>query len=284
MRVILVKKKTLYTRFSENVEAQNIVKKKEFIQAKKDHEEYQQCVQNILETLEGSKIRPWIINTGQAFDSRGTDLVITVGGDGTLLSASHHVGPDIPMLAIKSNSSSVGFLCCPLQLSKKNKESNAIRGKAAILGVARRLVGQRQLSFRPISRMEVLVRGKSVSKRVLNEALFSHVCPAAMSRMMFENEYYESSGVWVGTGAGSTGAMSSAGGTQMNPDQPDLQAIIREPYNNREKKQFFKSEFKLVNRITEAVLYLDGPYLQVPVGFGDAVTFRTSKEPLVLAR
>lgn len=271
MRVILVKKKTLYTRFTENVESENIVKKKEFIQAKKSHEIYQQCVQNIIEALEGQNIRPWVLNTGQEFDSHGTDLVITVGGDGTLLSASHHVGPDVPILPIKSSRNSVGFLCCNLDMSQSGNQF-----KPSVVSMAYRLVGD-TVSFNPVSRMEVLVRGKSVSKRVLNEALFSHVCPAAMSRMIFQGSSYGCSGVWVGTGAGSTGAIKSAGGTQMLPSDKNLQAVIREPYT-----QFIKEQFKLSNKMTEAVLYLDGPYLQVPVGFGDTVTFRISKEPLML--
>ena len=41
-----------------------------------------------------------------------SELVVTVGGDGTLLSASHLASPQVPMLAINSAPrSSVGFYC-----------------------------------------------------------------------------------------------------------------------------------------------------------------------------
>jgi len=62
-----------------------------------------------------------------------------------------------------------------------------------------------------------------------------------------------------------------------------LQAVIREPFNHP-PVQLVAERFKLSNKMTEAVLYLDGPYLQVPVGFGDTVTFKVSKEPLMLAK
>lgn len=46
-----------------------------------------------------------------------------------------------------------------------------------------------------VSRMSVEVDGLEVSKRVLNEALFSHSCPAAMTRMVFEAKRYDCSGL-----------------------------------------------------------------------------------------
>jgi NAD+ kinase len=40
------------------------------------------------------------------------DLVVTVGGDGTLLGASHGIGPGVPLLGINSSPAhSIGFFC-----------------------------------------------------------------------------------------------------------------------------------------------------------------------------
>src|SRR6185436_12888830 len=48
---------------------------------------------------------------GVVFDASDASLVVTVGGDGTLLAASHHVGA-IPILGVNSSPvHSVGFFC-----------------------------------------------------------------------------------------------------------------------------------------------------------------------------
>ena len=55
----------------------------------------------------------------------GARLVVTVGGDGTLLAASHLVGGGVPVVGINSSPrSSVGFFCA----GKKGREPAILRG------------------------------------------------------------------------------------------------------------------------------------------------------------
>ncbi len=44
-------------------------------------------------------------------DFRGKDLIITVGGDGTVLNSAQYITDDTPVLTVKSDSRSVGKLC-----------------------------------------------------------------------------------------------------------------------------------------------------------------------------
>src|SRR6185503_17842919 len=122
------------------------------------HEEHEGTVREVKEALDalGAEVA-FVRYTGEPFDATGLDLVVTVGGDGTLLSASHHVD-DVPILAINSAPShSVGFFCG----AKRGEAAKAIA--AAMRGTLRRTV---------LTRMQVSVDGELISARVLNDALF----------------------------------------------------------------------------------------------------------------
>lgn len=274
MKALVVTKKSTFAQMSEDPRMKKLLKKPVLRRARAVHDRHLQTLAQLEKLLKQEGIRPWYINgAGVAFDASNADIVITVGGDGTLLSASHYVGPGTPILGINSDpATSIGHFC-------------ALNGITSSL----RKVLKKPKTLK-VTRMEVLVRGKSIAKRVLNEALFSHACPAATSRFSLGTKQrtypYKCSGAWIGTGAGSTGALLSAGGEPFSMASKSLLAVIRESYvpdRHRAKPTIFRgSELKVVNQMTEATLYLDGPFLQAPVGLGDTVTFRVSREPLTL--
>ncbi len=161
-------------------------------------------------------------------------LVITVGGDGTLLGASHGIGPGVPLLGVNSSPNhSVGFFCA----ARKGSVGRAIA--AALEG---------SLASMTLSRMRVELNGRVLLSRVLNEALFCHASPAATSRYLLrivraehrgrswartpaiDEEDQKSSGLWVGPAAGSTAAQRSAGGRVLPLASRKLQYVVREPY------------------------------------------------------
>lgn len=197
-----------------------------------------------------------------------TKMVITIGGDGTLLAASHKVPAGVPILGVNSDpKTSRGYLCaaqaCDVKsiLMAKNFKS----------------------MIKKVTRLQVLVDGEVISNRVLNEALFSHVCPAAMTKFVLGKDRYGCSGLWVGTGAGSTGAMRSAGGATYPPEDKNLFAIVREPYRapGETLNRFLDGKcFKLVSKVSDGILYLDGPFIQHPVGYEQRVDFMVSTDPL----
>ena len=107
----------------------------------------------------------------EPFDASGFDLVVTVGGDGTLLRASHSVGSP-PVLAVNSAPSySVGFFCGARRGLVADALHAALRGKLARIS---------------LTRMQVELNGEVLSSRVLNDALFCHQSPAATSRYILE--------------------------------------------------------------------------------------------------
>jgi NAD+ kinase len=213
------------------------------------------------------------------------DLVITVGGDGTLLGASHGVGAGIPLLGVNSAPDhSVGFFCG----ARKGQVRQALR--AALDGSLRSL---------ELSRMRVAINGRPIHNRVLNEALFCHVSPAATSRYIFRmiapggallaEEEQKSSGVWIGPAAGSTAAQQSAGGRVLALSSRHLQYVVREPY--RPHGEALRLTCGLVgendtmtikSKMRRACVFLDGDHIAHEVTIGDVIDLHRSDEPLVV--
>lgn len=215
---------------------------------------------------------------GDAFDSTNLDLVITVGGDGTLLSASHSVA-SVPILGINSAPShSVGFFC------------GAQRGNAAE-AIGRALRGEMRRAV--LTRMQVRQNDVVVHARVLNEALFCHISPAATSRYLVcfgdIEEEQKSSGFWIGPAAGSTAAQRSAGGRVLPLTSKDLQLVVREPYTPHGERYRLRrvlvpaTEHLVVrSKMHEAKLFVDGPNRSVNVRFGDVLEFSRAPEELTV--
>ena len=226
-------------------------------------------------------------------------LVITVGGDGTLLGASHGIGPDVPLLGVNSSpNNSVGFFCA----ARKGTVGRAIA--AALEG---------SLSAITLSRMRVEQNGHTLQNRVLNEALFCHASPAATSRYVLrvvradkagrswartpvlKEEDQKSSGLWVGPPAGSTAAQRSAGGRVLPLVSRKLQFVVREPYRPwpigaaRPKQPRLtrgligeNEALTLRSKMRSAKLFLDGDHIAYDLSIGDVLTYRRSDEPLTV--
>lgn len=213
------------------------------------------------------------------------DLVVTVGGDGTLLAASHGIGPGIPLLGVNSAPNhSVGFFCA----ARKGSVREAL--VAALEGTLLRT---------ELTRMRVELGGVALHERVLNEALFCHASPAATSRYLLRRigddghatarEEQKSSGVWVGPAAGSTAALRSAGGRIMPLSSRKLQFVVREPYPP--PVEVLRMTVGLVDQgealalqsqMRQARVFLDGDQIVHEVAIGEVVTMRRSDQPLVV--
>lgn len=243
------------------------------------HDEHETTVREVKAALAvlGADIA-CLVRTGEPFDCKGLDLVITVGGDGTLLSASHFVA-GVPVLGINSAPShSVGFFC------------GARAGEAAS-AIGRALRGELRRAV--LTRMLVRKNSEVVAARVLNDALFCHASPAATSRYLIRlgdiEEEQKSSGFWIGPAAGSTAAQRSAGGRVLPLTSKRLQLVVREPYTPHGER--YKLRHALIDegkplvvrsKIHEGKLFIDGPNRTADVGFGDVLEFTQAKEALTV--
>ncbi|WP_245678259.1 NAD(+)/NADH kinase [Chondromyces crocatus] len=240
------------------------------------HEQTVREVKTALERLDAEVLH--VRGSSQAFDARGQDLVVTVGGDGTLLSASHSV-EEVPILGINSAPEhSVGFFCG----ARSGEAASAI--EKALRGALRRAV---------LTRMMVTLNGRVVTSRILNEALFCHASPAATSRYLVRlgkvEEEQKSSGFWIGPAAGSTAAQRSAGGRVLPLTSNKLQLVVREPYtphgeDYRLRHALLAQGTRLVvrSKMHEAKLFFDGAVNSVDVGFGDVLELMHAPQPLTV--
>jgi NAD+ kinase len=218
------------------------------------------------------------------------DLVVTVGGDGTVLGASHQLGPDVALLGVNSApSSSVGFFCAAKKGTVLPTLALALAGK--LRGVT-------------LSRMRVELNGRVLHNRVLNEALFCHASPAATSRYILVvvrqgrvvEEEQKSSGLWIGPAPGSTAAQRSAGGHILPLTSKKIQFVVREPYHGengqdgaaRRRQRLVlgligeRERLEIWSKMRTARLFLDGHHDEHEVGIGDRLIMRRSDESLTI--
>ena len=207
------------------------------------------------------------------------DLIVTLGGDGTLLWASHAIAAGTPVVAVNSAPfDSVGYFCAATRDQLGDALSDAIAGR---------------LRETRLTRMQVEIDSAVVSSRVLNDALFSHVSPAATTRYAIgagdQRETQRSSGVWVATAAGSSAAIRSAGGRLQSIGSTRLQFKVREPYAFAPTPPALRHGFieageclELQSHIRDGRLYLDGPHIVRTVDIGSTIGFSRSAETLSL--
>jgi NAD+ kinase len=283
-RVVVVAKRTAYRRFIEDERdprAKELLRRRD--PAVKNwlvaHREHAETLDTVLAALERSGAQVMLVERAHAaFDASDAALVVAVGGDGTLLAASHSVSKT-PVLGVNSAPQhSVGFFCSAQRRTFRAMLERAFAGK---------------LPSAELTRMSVVVNGRLRSKHVLNEALYCHASPAATSRYLLghkrEREEQRSSGIWIGPAAGSTAAQRSAGGRVLPLGSRVLQLVVREPYTPsgrpyRLTKRLIQDgeSVQVESKMDDAAVFFDGPHRQVPVRLGDHVTFSASDEPLVV--
>lgn len=281
-KVILVVKQTAYGAFLDgtaDARTRELLERSDpsVRRWKQAHQDHVRALDRVEKSLHQLGARSWVLSGPHiTFDAGDASLVVTVGGDGTLLGASHNI-VNVPILGVNSAPNhSIGFFCAATHRDVFEFLARALDGSLPSL---------------ELSRMAVDLDGRRVSNRVLNEALFCHPVPAATSRYILRNgrsrEEQRSSGVWVGTAAGSTGATRSAGGRILPLGSTALQVVVREAFLG-EEKPYAHSRFLvparrsvvIQNKMEEACLFLDGPHQRVNVPLGACVKFQASDEPL----
>jgi NAD+ kinase len=278
-RVFVVGKRTAHRLYGHHPNVKKLVARRDIAVArmKRAHQDHEATLAEVRDAVKTLGLEATYYDGSRSKLRGKCDLVVTVGGDGTLLGASHQIGPDTPVLGINSApADSVGFFCG----AQKGRVLEALRG--ALAGTLPRV---------ELARMRVECNEQLVHDRVLNEALFCHETPAAASRYILRHGRREeeqlSSGFWVGTAAGSTGALHSAGGDVLPLESKELELVVREPFAGSGKryrmtKVLVKPSRELVvtSKMRDAVLFLDGPFQRTVVRLGDQVAFAASEEPV----
>jgi NAD+ kinase len=243
----------------------------------RSHEEHYQCLANLRNALQREKITFSELSRTQPIENIDHyDAVFAIGGDGTSLFASHHICNDqLPLIGLKSSSTSVGHLCAGDGNDVDRIVELFLAGKLPFIQRAR-LMGQ-------IIRLERDQIDFSVP--CLNDFLFTNIHPAATTRYHLQfadqTEIQKSSGIWIATATGSSAGISAAGGSIVKETETDFQFIVREPFTHtRSTLQlthgFFnpeKNPLSIINQSDVAILALDGARLQFTINIGDRINF-----------
>ena len=282
MRLLVVHKKSLYQKFVLDKNDQRIAKlvRERDLSAKRIHAAHvfhTKALESVKKDLEELGIDYKLVCRDLTYTVKGYDLILSIGGDGTFLEASHHA-VDIPLLGINSSPRySVGYFCRTTPKDLKRFLKKFLKNRRV----------------KKLQRLCLTLNGKTCPSLTLNEILITNIHPAGTSRYILKigknQEEHKSSGIWVAPAAGSTAALCSAGGHKLPLQSQRYQYVVREPYQQpgrllKLKKGVLNAEDKLevISKMDNGAFYIDGPHIHQPLKRGDRLTIQQSKKPLLM--
>lgn len=209
---------------------------------------------------------------------RSCDLVVVLGGDGTMLQVVHDLGSNVtPVFGI--NLGSLGFLTC-LSSSDYNEAVDAVCS------------GNFSLSQRRLLQVDVERDGQLIAqRRGLNDAVISRGSLSRLIRLETRIDggvltEYSADGLIVATPTGSTAYSLAAGGPLIMPDSGVFVITPISPHvlTNRSMIVGDDSAIEIHPRKAEAEVFLtvDGLELQ-RILQGDVIRIRRAESSLPLA-
>ena len=209
---------------------------------------------------------------------RAVDLVVTLGGDGTLLSVARHPAPDVPILGIDIGT--LGFLttCGPSEY--EDILDAALAGRAP--------VEKRRLLAVSVSEGQRPAR----NYRVVNDAVLAKSALARIAAIRVDVDgrtvsRYRGDGVLVSTPTGSTAYNLSAGGPILEPTMPALVLSPICPHTLSLRPLVLPDSVRLDLRVEEdatgVFLTLDGQE-GFPVGAATRIAISRAPDTVSLVR
>lgn len=282
-RIIIVNKQTNYSKIiKESIDLNNNI----FSKWKISHDQHYESLEIVTKIAEkyGTVFNIEISNVNVISEFSKVALVITVGGDGTLLGTSHNINDKIPVLGVNSDpSTSVGFFCTADIYNVEDYIKKVL---------------DNDYEKTILNRMLAKKNGIIVDNRILNDVLYCHTNPATTSSYILEKKYSDfcilnttqkSSGFWIGPAAGSTGARRSAGFKPMSLESKYIQLCVRELYYRPDQKIGLQSieidegySIHAYSKMSSSAMYIDGDHKIIPICVGDEISFQNSNESLIL--
>lgn len=277
-RAVVVDKGTVLEE-SQSVElTQLAAKSPDYVQRlKSSHIRHKGAVAQVFDVLQRTGWDFEHVRRDEFTGPKGSDLVISVGGDGTVLHASHQtIG--VPVLGVNSDPDfSTGYFCGTTAASLEDTLKSFMEG---------------DLPEFHLHRLRTEIDGKTVGPPALNDVLVANRNPAATCRYVLvagpRAERQRSSGIWISTPAGSTAGIRSAGGVVLPLSGAMLQYIVREPVFARHQHyellrgiRALDEGIKVVSEMADGYVYIDGPYEQAAFPLGASLRI-SAHEPLVI--
>lgn len=245
------------------------------------HDEHRRTADHVRQSLAGRGIEFYemLAHKFKPSEKRklaSADLVVSVGGDGTVLTSSHFVRGGAMLGVNSAPKDSVGHFC----FARRSDFSKALDG-----------ILRGTLRPKSLARLAVSLDDRQLPELALNDVLITHRCPAATTRYIIRvagaSEEHRSSGVWISTAAGSTAGILSAGGRAMSRGSRRMQYLIRELYRERDRDYNLTrgllgegDKVVIASKMPEGELYLDGSRTMYLFRFGTRATVRLAESDL----
>ncbi|MCR4338100.1 MAG: NAD(+)/NADH kinase [Candidatus Omnitrophica bacterium] len=279
INVLILAKRTTYEIYLEHLKSWKL-SARDLQRFKKTNENHQRTLREIEKNLQKYDVKYQKVYRGQHFKMASHDFVITVGGDGTFLEAARDVVHQLVLGVNSDPQRSVGRFCFARGENFERILKQCLSGKARV-----QVVNRLELSL--------FSNSSKVSRKinVLNDILICHSNPAAMSRYGLvigsKREEQKSSGLWVSTAAGSTGAIHSAGGKTLPLTSAHFQYQPRELYpGSGHRCQLTggvlvpSQKIKVVSLMRDGKVFVDGAHLSFPFPIGEEILLKKSSQPL----
>ncbi|MGE0903425.1 NAD(+)/NADH kinase [Dehalococcoides mccartyi] len=210
---------------------------------------------------------------------QNTQLIVTTGGDGTILRTAHAILPhEIPILSI--NLGKVGFMT---ELSPEE----------ALLGLEKVLAGNGWIDERSLLEAEYLPHNSAPARQffIMNDAVvargqIARVICVSVDINSHPFTTYKADGAIVSTATGSTGYSYAAGGPVLQPNSADIILTPILPHLGRGYSLVLPADSTIdlkVNTWHEATLSIDG-FINMPVSSGDTLRLRRSAKKIKFIR
>ena len=221
----------------------------------------------------------WEVDTARTCVD-GTDLVLSIGGDGTILRAAQAILPrQVPITGI--NLGKLGFMT---ELSVDEAQD-----KLSVL-----LAGEGWLDERSLLEAELPAAGEPDGRQTfyaLNDMVIAHGEVARVIRVEASVDgqlltTYKADGVIVSTATGSTGYALAAGGPILHPQAKEMLLLPILPHLSASYKLVLPSTSTIELRAStlhSAVLTVDG-HIVTPLSDGTVVTVRRSSHTVRFLR
>lgn len=199
----------------------------------------------------------------------GTDLLLTVGGDGTLLRAAQiALSHDVPILGI--NLGKLGFMT-------ELEAAEALDKLPVLLG------GKGCIDERCMLRVEIKTNGVPRTYHALNDIVVARGEIARLIRIKVDIDgqhiaTYKADGLILATATGSTGYNLAAGGPIMYPRSRDFLLVPVSPHLSMDKPLVLPEEARValcLDTYHAATLSIDG-HINLPLSGGDTLVVEHS--------
>ena len=244
--------------------------------ANPEHSENEIHVAKIVEKLKDVELEArtaeLIGKEGVSIDNLSGDVLIVLGGDGTILYTLQHI--NIPIFPI--NTGSVGFLSETAANNDYNRYLDELEKK--------------NYEIEDVQRIDLfcnkLKMGTALNEVVLHAAHVSRIQTFEIKVNDQSIETVRSDGIIIATPTGSTAYAMSVGSPIINPNVPCFVIVAIAPYSMNSRPIIISDEETLSIKILtdkETVMVMDGQE-EIAINMEDDIEINRSEEPAKLIR